>query len=294
MNSRIQDGPTAGTSYSVDLPYGGVATIENNVIEKRPNSPDDAFIHYGGDGPTVPNSSLTISGNTVIDDRASGQGPFVFDGAVLTSGGPIVMPAISGNTFYGPGPDNLLARPGFFDVQPGTPYVSINNFLSITNAPTLDTSPPSTIPFVPPSVPSAIEGNATIDGSTGSRTEFLDFAPGVVSIFGSVTIGAFGNQLTVINNGNGQNTVDLVNSTVSASGAGTVGGVTTVNGLEQDVVWLEGSSSVATTVNASGSGTTGAVPGAFQPELWAVANGGSGVVNGGAQAILPSPRAMAS
>jgi hypothetical protein len=143
MASRIQDGPAAATSYSVDLPSGGVATIENNVIEKGPNAQNDAFIHYGGDVPTVaPNSSLTISGNTVIDDKASGQGPFVFDGAVFTSGGPIVVPTISGNTFYGPGPDNLLAGPNFGDVQSGAPYASINTFLPITDAPPLDTSPP--------------------------------------------------------------------------------------------------------------------------------------------------------
>ena len=130
MDSRIQDGPTAATSYSVDLAVGGVATIENNVIEKGPNAQNDAFIHYGGDVPTVaPNSSLTISGNTVIDDKASNQGPFVYDQAVFTDGGPIVVPTISGNTFYGPGPDNLLAGPNFFDVQSGAPYASINTFL---------------------------------------------------------------------------------------------------------------------------------------------------------------------
>ncbi len=149
MDSRIQDGPTAGTSYSVDLEVGGVATIENNVIEKGPNAQNDAFIHYGGDVPTVaPNSSLTISDNTVIDDKASGQGPFVFDQAVFTDGGPIVVPTISGNTFYGPGPDNLLAGPNFGDGQSGAPYAPINTFLLITNAPPLDTSPPSAIPFL--------------------------------------------------------------------------------------------------------------------------------------------------
>jgi hypothetical protein len=109
---------------------------------------------------------------------------------------------------------------------------------------------------------------------------------GVVSILDSVTIGAFNNQLHLVNNGAGQNTITMANSTVSASEAGAVGGITTVNGLKQDFTFLEGSSSVAATVNASGSGTTGAVPGAFQPELWVVANGGSGVINGGAQAIL--------
>jgi hypothetical protein len=137
----------------------------------------------------------------------------------------------------------------------------------------------------PPSADLWVDGTTSIDGSTGSTTVNLDTTPGVASILGSVTLGAFGNVLHVVNNGDGQNTVNLANSSVSASGEGTVGGITTVNGLKQDVIFLEGSSSVATTVNASGSTATVAA-GMFQPELWVVANGGSGVVNGGAQAIL--------
>jgi hypothetical protein len=143
-DSRIQDGPTADTSYSVDLPNGGVATIENNVIEKGPNSPDDAIIHYGGEVSTVDaGSSLVISNNTVINDK--GAAPFVFDQAVFATGGTIVAPSISGNTFYGLTADQLLAGPDFGDTQSGAPYAATNNFLPIGDEPALDTSPP----FIP-------------------------------------------------------------------------------------------------------------------------------------------------
>jgi hypothetical protein len=153
------------------MPSGGVATIENIVIEKGPNSQNDAFIHYGGDMPTAaPNSSLTINGNTVIDDKASNQGPFVFDQTVVTNGGPIVVPTINGNTFYGPGPDNLLAGPGFFDVQPGAPYAPINTFLPINEAPTLDTSPPTALAIKPPSS-SLAEGNSGSAGAGDTTVE---------------------------------------------------------------------------------------------------------------------------
>ena len=129
------------TSYSVDLPNGGVATIENNVIEKGPNSQSDIFIHYGGEVPTVDaGSSLVISGNTVLNDK--GSAPFVFDQAVFTTGGTIVAPSISGNTFYGLTADQLLAGPDFGDSQSGVPYAGTNNFLTIGDEPALDTSPP--------------------------------------------------------------------------------------------------------------------------------------------------------
>ena len=63
-----------------------------------------------------------------------------------------------------------------------------------------------------------------------------------------------------------------------ATGSGTIPGGTTVNGLKQDVIFLDGSSTVPTTINASGSAVSGTVAaGTFQPETWVVANGGSGV-----------------
>ena len=139
-NSRIQDGPTADTSYSVDLPNGGNATIENNVIEKGPNSPNESLIAFGEEGSLDPGSALTIINNTVIDDRGANQGPFVLDDASLTSGGPLIAPVITGNTFYGPGPDNMV------NTFPGSLYAGTNTFLPLADEPTLDTSQPFVVP----------------------------------------------------------------------------------------------------------------------------------------------------
>src|SRR5665213_796586 len=67
-NNRIIDGATAPASYDIDIPDGGNATIENNIIEKGPNASNGAIIHYGGEGGPYANSALTISGNTIVND----------------------------------------------------------------------------------------------------------------------------------------------------------------------------------------------------------------------------------
>ena len=135
QDNRIQD-PTGTTSYEIDIPDGNVATIENNLIEKGPNSQAGSFIHYGGEVTTVaPDSSLTITDNTVIDDK--GSTPFVFDQGVFTVGGPIVVPSVSGNTFYGlPGGADQVVQG-----LSGTLYTD-NTFLLLSREPTLDTAAP--------------------------------------------------------------------------------------------------------------------------------------------------------
>jgi hypothetical protein len=133
-NNRIQDGPSGTSSYDIDLPNGNVATIENSVIEKGPNSHNQALIHFGGEvSPVAGNSSLTITGNTVIDDRQST--PFVFDQANLPDGS-IVVPTVTGNTFYGlPGGVGQV-------VQGASGDYTNNTFLPLSQEPTLDTSAP--------------------------------------------------------------------------------------------------------------------------------------------------------
>jgi hypothetical protein len=133
-NNRIQDGPSGTSSYDIDLPNGNVATIENNVIEKGANSDNQALIHFGGEvSPVAANSSLTITGNTIIDDKQST--PFVFDQANLPNGN-IVVPTVTGNTFYGlPGGVGQV-------VQGASGDYTVNTFLPLSQEPTLDTSAP--------------------------------------------------------------------------------------------------------------------------------------------------------
>jgi hypothetical protein len=63
------DGPTGTASYDIDLPDGGTDTIVGNTIEKGPLSQNNAMIHFGGEGIPYSGSSLTITGNSFINDK---------------------------------------------------------------------------------------------------------------------------------------------------------------------------------------------------------------------------------
>ena len=75
-NNRIFDltPPTGatGSSYSIDIPDGGVATVTGNIIEKGLAAANSSVIHYGGEGQLYATNSLDIGGNTVINHRSGG------------------------------------------------------------------------------------------------------------------------------------------------------------------------------------------------------------------------------
>ncbi|MCX7382164.1 MAG: Hint domain-containing protein [Alphaproteobacteria bacterium] len=94
--NQIIDGPTAETSYSVDLPFGGATVISNNTFEKGASSQNKYFIHYGS-SQTYPGSSLQITGNTVTNTRSSGA-IFLLNQSYGPSGA-IIPATITGNNF---------------------------------------------------------------------------------------------------------------------------------------------------------------------------------------------------
>jgi hypothetical protein len=69
QNNYFSDGPTGTASYDIDLPNGGVALVKNNVIEKGPSATQGNMVHFGGEGIPYAGSSLTVTGNTFINDR---------------------------------------------------------------------------------------------------------------------------------------------------------------------------------------------------------------------------------
>ena len=146
-NNRIIDGATAPASYDIDIPDGGNATIENNIIEKGPNASNGAIIHYGGEGGPYANSALTISGNTIVND--------------LTAHAPIVL--LNQTSIVGSITNNQLwgLTPAEFASGPATE--SGNTFL--TTEPTLDLSSPFDT-TTPPPPPPADAATATINGAT--------------------------------------------------------------------------------------------------------------------------------
>ena len=109
-DNRITDGLNADTSYAVDLPNGGQATIAGNVIEKGPQSPNDAEIHFGGElFPSYAGSSLLVQNNIVTDDRQATP-VLVLNQTQNGAGNPAPV-QISDNQLYGIGPGQLSNAP---------------------------------------------------------------------------------------------------------------------------------------------------------------------------------------
>jgi hypothetical protein len=135
-DNRIQDGPTAATSYSIDTPDGGVVTITGNTIEKGPSSPNSSAIHFGGEAnPSQSPSSLIVQNNMLINDRAAG-GRAVLNQSQDANGHAYPI-TVTGNTLYGFGTlgANLPAD-----------TISDNTFNTNSGAPPLDTGSPFAVP----------------------------------------------------------------------------------------------------------------------------------------------------
>lgn len=72
-NSRIFDN-NGTASYNIDLPNGGNATLQNNVIQQGPNSPNAAMISYGygpSGLPMNPGLSFILDHNMFVNDKAT-------------------------------------------------------------------------------------------------------------------------------------------------------------------------------------------------------------------------------
>jgi hypothetical protein len=149
--NRIEDN-SADSSYSVDVPQGGDVTITNNVLQKGSNAQNSIYIHFGGENyPSYANSSLTVSGNTFINDLPAGTDPYIVDNATSSNANPnngdgSAYPAsITNNTGYGFSPSsnytslNPLGIPIYDPYGPPDTY-SANTLLPLSSAPALDTT----------------------------------------------------------------------------------------------------------------------------------------------------------
>ncbi len=97
------DGPTGTASYDIDLPNGGADTISGNIIEKGPNSPNTAMIHFGGEGIPYAGSTLTVTGNQFINDQGAA--------AIGVLNQSTIQASITGNQFDNLAAGNIAAGP---------------------------------------------------------------------------------------------------------------------------------------------------------------------------------------
>jgi hypothetical protein len=68
-NDRIFDN-NADTSYSIDLPNAGNATITGNTIEQGPNSENTNIMAYGEEGASNPGTNVNVANNTIVNDES--------------------------------------------------------------------------------------------------------------------------------------------------------------------------------------------------------------------------------
>ena len=141
-NNTIDDG-TGSTSYDIDLPNGGTATISGNTIVKGVNDPNTTVIAFGEEGQLWSQDALSVT-NNIIDNHLIGHGIGVsnFTSAVAD---------IANNQFY-----NLPTVAVGPNVQSGNTVLTTEPLVS-------DVSPITTIP--------APTGTGDPTGSTVSTIE---------------------------------------------------------------------------------------------------------------------------
>jgi hypothetical protein len=88
--NTFDDNGTA--SYSIDLPNGGNAVVENNVFAKAATAGNAPAIHYGGEVAN-PIGSLLVQNNVFLNKRAGGV-------VVLNQAGSLPV-TVTGNYIYG-------------------------------------------------------------------------------------------------------------------------------------------------------------------------------------------------
>jgi hypothetical protein len=126
MSSRILD--LNGTaSYSIDLPSGGSATIQDNFIQQGPYSKNGAIINFGSNASVYSNSSLLVSGNTIVNQLNTSSVKGIYNRTTTFTA------QITDNDFYGLSPTQVAS---------GLNVQSSNTVLG--SVPSFDTSHPWT------------------------------------------------------------------------------------------------------------------------------------------------------
>src|SRR6185436_2920192 len=94
LYNRIMDEADGTSSYTIDLPNGGLSYVIGNLLQQGPNTDNPTILIYGEEGATNPSQTLYVVNNTFVNDRGSGT-------FVELSGGTIAT--LQNNLFVGSG-----------------------------------------------------------------------------------------------------------------------------------------------------------------------------------------------
>ncbi|MFL5284432.1 MAG: hypothetical protein ACJ8AW_26440 [Rhodopila sp.] len=132
-NNQIFDN-SSNASYEIDLPNGGQALVQGNIIGKGHDSVQNAVVDCGAEG-SYTGSELTFTGTTVINDAAHLGSPTLMYNWCATT--------VSANQLFG------LFNLGENKVSTASLTTLNNQMQPLTSAPALDTNSP----FVPQAAP---------------------------------------------------------------------------------------------------------------------------------------------
>src|SRR3954447_1155978 len=146
-NSRIYD-LNSTASYSIDLPNGSNAVIQNNIIQQGSSSHNPVIITAGEEGNSNPTTNFLITGNTILNDLASSSSLAVRNSTAATA-------QIINNQFFGVTAGQIASGP---NTQSG------NQFL--TTEPVLDESHPMTSST--PALSITADQTSKLEGASGA------------------------------------------------------------------------------------------------------------------------------
>ncbi len=143
-DNTIIDGSAGTASYEIDLPNGGNAVIEGNVIQKGAGAQNPIAISFGEEGGVYASSSLLVDGNTIINDDTAATTTAVVNASSVTA-------VITGNTLYswsnvssGPamvsGTTTPTTEPALSSLTPGSSTSSSSGGTVSTDPATTDTT----------------------------------------------------------------------------------------------------------------------------------------------------------
>jgi hypothetical protein len=163
-NDRIANGPNGTASYEIDLPNGGNATIQNNVIKKGPNAQNPFFISYGEEGNTYGTATVSVASNTILNDARASTFFHDFIGENNIT--------ITGNNTFGLTSNQLYSGSGVPTISNNTP---------LATEPAVDTSSPWNPP-VPFSFPCFAAGTHVLTNMGEVAVERLKIGDRVMTV----------------------------------------------------------------------------------------------------------------
>ena len=132
LYNRIMDEADGTSSYTIDLPNGGLSYVIGNLLQQGPNTDNPTILIYGEEGATNPSQTLYVVNNTFVNDRGSGT-------FVELSGG--TTATLQNNLFVGGG----TVVSGGAVTQTTNQTTSTPNFVNRT---TFDYRPTATTPGI--------------------------------------------------------------------------------------------------------------------------------------------------